>query len=73
MPNESGQRLWRMRKLHHYVDAELSPAGEHGVELRYSYDGGQSYRRCWPTRDAAIAEAAGKKAELERDGWMFHW
>ena len=40
----SEQRLWRLRKLHQSVDAELRQA-----------------------------EAAAKRAELERDGWTFHW
>jgi hypothetical protein len=67
-----GGRLWRMRKLHQFVDAELYPH-ESGVELRYSVNGDLTYRRTWPTRDDASAEAVAKRAELERDGWVFHW
>ena len=70
-----------MRRLHHHVDAELFPvppraadaAGESGVELRFRYNGELTYRRVWSSRDQAIAEASAKRAELERDGWMFHW
>ena len=71
---ERSQRLWRLRKLHHSVDAELSsgPEGD-SVELRYLYDGERAYRRRWPTRALAVREATHKRAELEREGWVFHW
>ncbi len=68
----AGQRLWRMRKLHQYVDAEIWPNGD-GVELRYAYNGELTYRRSWSSRGQALDEAAARRAELERDGWMFHW
>jgi hypothetical protein len=71
---ERSQRLWRLRKLHHSVDAELvSGADGDSVELQYLYDGEKAYRRRWPTRALAVGEAAHKRAELERDGWVFHW
>jgi len=71
---QTGQRVWRLRKRQHSVDAELRAAerGE-GVEIQFLLNGGLTYRRLWPTRDAALAEAAGKRAELERQGWMEHW
>lgn len=62
-----------MRKLHQAVDAELWPGDPAGVELRYAYNGALTYRRTWPSRDQAVREAMAKRAELERDGWMFHW
>ena len=68
-----GTRVWRMRKLHQYVDAELVDTGEAGVELQFFYNGERAYSRRWPTRERALNEAAEKRAELERDGWMFHW
>ena len=43
------------------------------VELRYLINGVKAYKRRWPTRAAAVQEAAGKRAELERTGWVFHW
>lgn len=70
---ERGQRLWRMRKRHQTVDAELWPGRPTGAELRYAYNGVLTYRRPWPTRDDAVREAAAKRAELERDGWVQHW
>jgi hypothetical protein len=68
------QRLWRLRKQHHSVDAELSSGADGAsVELRYSFDGEQAYRRQWPTHELAVREATQKRAELEREGWVFHW
>ena len=66
-------RLWRLRKQNVSIDAHLRDDGEAGVELSLSYDGGVSYRRRWPTREAALAEAAVRRAELEREGWTQHW
>ena len=71
---ERGQRLWRLRKLHHAVDAELrSAAGCDDVELRYLFNGERAYRRRWPNRALAVQAAGEKRAELEREGWVFHW
>jgi hypothetical protein len=71
---ESIQRLWRLRKRHHYVDAELRAlAGMDDVELRYLFNGERAYNRRWPDRALAVQEAADKRAELEREGWVFHW
>lgn len=69
----SAQRVWRLRKLHQYVDAELRDNATSGVDLQFSYNGECAYTRNWPTRALALAEAADKRAELEREGWMFHW
>ena len=62
-----------MRKLHQSVDAELWPGEPDGVELRYALNGELTYRRRWASRDDAVLEALAKRAELERDGWLFHW
>jgi len=61
-----------MRKRHQSVDAELAE-GQQSVQVRYLLNGELSYIREHPTRAEAIADAAAKRAELERDGWMFHW
>jgi hypothetical protein len=66
--------VWRLRKLHQYVDAELRQGeGSSDVEIQFFYNGEFAYSRRCRTLDLALAEAAGKRAELERDGWMFHW
>jgi hypothetical protein len=66
-------RLWRLRKQNLVVDAEMRDEGTLGVEIAFLYNGELTYRRRWPTRDAAIAEATAKRSELEREGWMLHW
>lgn len=65
-------RLWRLKKLHQSVEAELHPTNER-AEVRYLYNGALAYSRQCATRADAVADAAAKRAELERDGWMFHW
>lgn len=72
MTESAGHRLWRLSKLHLYVDAQLR---EHdaGVEVLFFYNGELAYGRNLPTLAQALAEAADKRAELERQGWMFHW
>lgn len=66
-------RLWRLRKLHQSVDAELVVVSPSQVDVRFLLNGEVSYVRSCDTRQDAIAAAAAKRAELERDGWMFHW
>jgi hypothetical protein len=66
-------RLWRLRKQNLFVDAEVRDQGAAGVEIAFLYNGELSYRRTWPTREAALADAAARRSELEREGWMEHW
>jgi hypothetical protein len=74
MVRDRAHRLWRLRKLHDYVDAELNDRGDGGgTELQFFYNGELTYARHLPTRALAAAEASAKRAELEREGWMFHW
>jgi hypothetical protein len=63
-----------LRKRHQYVDAELrTVAGADDVELCYLFSGERALTRRWPNRALAVREAAEKRAELEREGWVFHW
>jgi hypothetical protein len=55
------------------VDAELQVEGEGDVLLRFFLNGTLTYSRRWPSRALALHEAADKRAELEREGWMLHW
>jgi hypothetical protein len=66
-------RLWRLRKQNLVVDAQLNDEGDAGVEIAFLYNGELSYKRRWPTRSEAMADAAAKRVELEREGWMTHW
>ena len=68
----SPERIWRLRKRHHQVDALLREH-EDGAEVQFLYDGTLTYGRHWPGREAALAHAAEKRAELERSGWTMHW
>lgn len=66
------RRLWRLRRLHQAIDATLAEDAN-GVELRFLLNGELMYERRWPSRDLAIEEAATRRADLEREGWMPHW
>jgi hypothetical protein len=71
---DAGRRVWRLRKLHQSIDATLADAGAgRGVELQFLLNGEVMYTRRWPTRAAALEEAARRRGELEREGWMPHW
>jgi hypothetical protein len=67
------QRIWRLRKRHQTVDAELHEHEGAAAEIRFVLNGTVSYARSHPSRTAALSEASAKRAELERDGWLFHW
>ena len=70
----SGQvRLWRLRKRNHHVDADVTRAGSHEVELRFSYDGRTMLVRRCRTNRSARARATEKRKELELAGWTEHW
>ena len=69
MRPRSREHLWRLRKNHRTVDAELLFHGEYGVEIQFLYNGEMAYGRRWPARALAIAEADDKRTELERAGW----
>jgi hypothetical protein len=73
MREDRSKRLWRLRKLHDTVDAELCAAADDQIELKVFYNGQLAYVRRVTTRAEAINEAAAKRAELEREGWNFHW
>lgn len=67
-------RIWRLRKRNLYVDAELRRVeGTSEFELLIYYGTTlTSSRRC-ATRADAVVEATTRRAELEREGWTFHW
>jgi len=67
------QRIWRLKKLHQAVDAELLVFNESQIDVRFLFNGALSYVRSCGSRQEALAEAAAKRAEMEREGWAFHW
>jgi hypothetical protein len=76
MESQKVYRVWRLRKQSLYVDAQLREVLDGdaaSVEVRFLYNGELSYARRWPSREAALADADSKRAELEREGWIVHW
>ena len=69
---ETFERLWRLRKHGHSVEAQVRPKND-GVEVRFFYDGAITFERTCPNREDAVGEALVKRAELERSGWIAHW
>jgi hypothetical protein len=68
------RRLWRLRKLHQFVDAELRELdATDAVEVHFFYNGDFAYALRFKSRALAVADAASRRLELERDGWTFHW
>jgi hypothetical protein len=70
----AGERLWRVRKNHLSIDAQLHPAaGGSAVDLRFFYDGDLILTTRLRSRSAAEAEASRRLRELQRAGWTVHW
>ena len=74
MDRANDLRIWRLRKRNLYVDAELRQlSGSSECDLLVYYGTTlTSSRRC-ATRADAVSEAQTRRAELEREGWTFHW
>jgi hypothetical protein len=73
-PRELAERVWRVRKNHTWIDAQLHDCVETSdVEVRFYYDGSLVFSQRWPTRDEALGCAAGHLRELQRAGWVTHW
>lgn len=74
MKVRAGERLWRVRKHHVWIDAQLHDAADGaGVDLRFFYDGELIISSRLPTRTDAQAEADRRLRELQRAGWNTHW
>ena len=67
------ERVWRARKHHTWIDAQLRDPGDTTVELQFFYDGNLVFSRRWPGRDTALAYASRQLRELQRAGWNTHW
>jgi hypothetical protein len=69
-----GERVWRARKNHTWIDAQLKPAADAaGFELQFFYDGSLVLIRTCATREAAVAHAEQQLRDLQRAGWNSHW
>jgi hypothetical protein len=69
---EISERVWRVRKNHSSIDAQLSDR-DGGVEIRYFYDGEPILSQEWRTRELALTDAAERLRDLQRAGWTTHW
>jgi hypothetical protein len=68
------ERVWRARKNHTWIDAQLRPAANAaGFELQFFYDGALVLSRVLRTREDAVAHADRQLRELQRAGWNSHW
>ena len=74
MTSVNDLRIWRLRKRNLYVDAELRQVdGTPQFDVLVYYgETLTSSHRC-DTRADAVAVAKARRAELEREGWTFHW
>jgi hypothetical protein len=67
-------RIWRLRKRNLYVDAELRLVdGSEEVDLLIFYGATLTWSHRCVSRTEAVTEARTRRADLEREGWTFHW
>ena len=72
--DREGIRIWRLRKRNLYVDAELRPVhGTSEFQLSIYYGTTLTWSGVYPSRSDAVMAARGRRSELEREGWTFHW
>jgi hypothetical protein len=69
---DRGLRLWRARRRHDRIDAELRPAGSDWI-LEYWRNDRPLVTRRYETETKARAEAEARLEELQRAGWIDHW
>jgi hypothetical protein len=69
---KTAERLWRVRKNHTWIDAQLISAAA-AIELQFFLDGERVFSRAFPTRALATADAQRRLRDLQRVGWTTHW
>ena len=70
----AAERIWRARKTHAWIDAQLRASdGARDFQLQFFYDGDLVFSRSWPTREEALAFASDQLRHLQRVGWNTHW
>jgi hypothetical protein len=73
MRSRVGERVWRARKNHTWIDAQLREVDGAAFELMFFYDGSLVLSRVCATREDAVARADQQLRELQRAGWNSHW
>ena len=72
MANDSRVRLWRVRKNHTWIDAQVA-TGPATVRVQFFLDGERVFSREFPNRTLATADAERRLRDLQRAGWTTHW
>jgi hypothetical protein len=67
------ERLWRLRKRQHIIDAILRDTEMHAVALEFMMNGRRLTVRQCASRVQAVKVATEKRNDLERAGWATHW
>ncbi len=67
------ERLWRLRKRQHIIDAILRAGEGHDVALEFMMNGRRLAVRQCASRAQAVKVATEKRNDLERAGWATHW
>jgi hypothetical protein len=67
------ERLWRLRKRQHIIDAILRDTEMHAVALEFMMNGRRLTVRQCASRVQAVRVATEKRNDLERAGWATHW
>ena len=70
--NESGRRLWRVRKRHDHIDATLAPTAGRW-ELAYAHNDKPMVVWRYTEQHEAQTDAEARRRQLERAGWTNHW
>ena len=66
------ERLWRARRRHHHIDAQLREATG-GWELSFLHDDQPLLAWTFVDRATALADADRRLRDLLRVGWNVHW
>ena len=62
--------LWRMAKGRHVAEAVIRRVPGIGLELRYALDGELRTSRVHHETATLVADAEGKRSEMEAKGWV---
>ena len=66
------ERLWRARKDHRWIDAQVAPTPD-GVALLIRLDGEPIFTERFATHALAVDDADRRLRDLQRAGWTSHW
>ena len=72
MIDDLRDRLWRVRRRTHRIDAILRRA-RGGWELTFARNAKPLVSSVFDTRAKAVSDADRRLRELQRAGWTVHW